>query len=66
MAGESVPRVGHISSVTLQQGGLASDLRVSILTSEPLATDMAGRPAEVTIDGLPGNLLLDKVMAAGK
>ncbi|BAN49553.1 alginate biosynthesis protein Alg44 [Metapseudomonas resinovorans] len=66
VAGESVPRVGHISSVTLQQGGLASDLRVSILTSEPLATEMAGRPAEVTIDGLPGNLLLDKVMAAGK
>ncbi|AOE86350.1 alginate biosynthesis protein Alg44 [Pseudomonas sp. TCU-HL1] len=66
VAGESVPRIGHISSVSLQQGGLASDLRVSILTREPLATEMAGRPAEVTIDGLPGNLLLDKVMAAGQ
>ncbi len=66
VAGDSVPRIGRISAVSLQQGGLASDLRVSILTDEPLATDMAGRPAEVVIDGLPGNLLLDKVMAAGK
>ena len=66
VAGESTSRTGRISTVSLQQGGLASDLRVSVLTDDPLTTDMAGRPAEVVIDGLPGNLLLDKVMAAGK
>lgn len=66
IAGETTLRNGKISNVSLQHGGLASDIRVSILTDEPLTTLMVGRPVEVTIDGLPGNLLVDKVMAAGK
>lgn len=66
VAGESLPRSGTISTVSLQSGGLASDLRVSIVTATPLATQLAGRPVEVTIDGLPINLLIDKVMAIGK
>jgi alginate biosynthesis protein Alg44 len=66
VSGESTPRNGKIDSVSLQQGGLASDIRVSIVTDEPLSPQVAGRPVEVTIDGLPGNVLIEKVMAAGK
>lgn len=66
VSGESAPRNGQISTVSLQQGSLASDLRVSIITDEPLSPEVAGRPVEVTIDGLSGNLLIEKIMAAGK
>ncbi|MGH8434254.1 MAG: PilZ domain-containing protein [Pseudomonas sp.] len=66
ISGESTPRSGKISAVSLQQGDLASDIRVSILTDEPLTTQMARRPVEVTIDGMAGNFLIEKVMATGK
>lgn len=66
VSGESAARNGKISTVSLQQGSLASDIRVSIITDEPLSAEVAGRPVEVTIDGLSGNLLIEKIMAAGK
>lgn len=66
VAGEGVSRRGRISSVSLQQGRQDADLQVSILPDAPLSIQLAGRPAEVTIDVLGGNPLLDKVMAAGK
>ncbi|MBM7059430.1 alginate biosynthesis protein Alg44 [Pseudomonas sp. UL073] len=66
VAGESEPRVGKIASVSLREGGLASDIRVMIASDAPLTTDLAGRPTEVSIEGLDGGALLGKVMAAGK
>lgn len=76
VAGDEQPRTGKIATVLLDNGGLASDLRVTIEPDSALQTDLAGRPVEVTIDNLPSNTWLkeawgnntwvNKVMAAGK
>ncbi|MEE1949303.1 PilZ domain-containing protein [Pseudomonas alcaligenes] len=63
VAGESEPRSGHISTLALQDGGLASDIRVAIQPDQPLATELAKRPVDVRIQPLGG--LFDSV-AAGK
>ncbi|MDC7824984.1 MULTISPECIES: PilZ domain-containing protein [Pseudomonadaceae] len=63
VAGESEPRSGRISTLALQDGGLASDIRVAIQPDQPLATELAKRPVDVRIQPLGG--LFDSV-AAGK
>ncbi len=63
VAGESEPRRGRISTLALQDGGLASDIRVAIQPDQPLATELAKRPVDVRIQPLGG--LFDSV-AAGK
>lgn len=63
VAGESEPRSGRISALALQDGGLASDIRVAIQPDQPLATELAKRPVDVRIQPLGG--LFDSV-AAGK
>ena len=81
LIGEEQPRTGKITAVALDNGGLASDLRVTIEPDSPLQTDQAGRPVEVSIEELQGNAWVqsasaantwvkntweNKVMAAGK
>jgi alginate biosynthesis protein Alg44 len=81
LIGEAQPRTGKITAVALDNGGLASDLRVTIEPDSPLQTDQAGRPVEVSIEDLQGNTWVqnasaastwmkntweNKVMAAGK
>ncbi|XQE65392.1 PilZ domain-containing protein [Pseudomonas sp. P3C3] len=63
VAGESEQRSGRISTLALQDGGLASDIRVAIQPDQPLATELAKRPVDVRIQPLGG--LFDSV-AAGK
>lgn len=63
VAGESEPRSGRISTLALQDGGLASDIRVAIQPDQPLATELAKRPVDVRIQPLGG--VIDSV-AAGK
>ena len=63
VAGESEPRSGRISTLALQDGGLASDIRVAIQPDQPLATELAKRPVDVRIQPLGG--LFDSV-ATGK
>jgi len=63
VAGDSEPRSGRISTLALQDGGLASDIRVAIQPDQPLATELAKRPVDVRIQPLGG--LFDSV-AAGK
>lgn len=76
VTGEEQPRTGKIATVVLDNGGLASDLRVSIEPDSALQTDLAGRPVDVSIENLPSNawvktawennVWINKVMAAGK
>ncbi|VVN91320.1 alginate biosynthesis protein Alg44 [Pseudomonas fluorescens] len=76
LAGEEQPRTGKIATVVLDNGGLASDLRVTIESDSALPTELAGRPVEVSIESLAGNAWVkdawtnnswvNKVMAAGK
>ncbi|NBA94857.1 alginate biosynthesis protein Alg44 [Pseudomonas sp. R5(2019)] len=76
VVGEEQSRSGKITTVMLDNGGLASDLRVTIVPDSALQTELAGRPVEVSIENLPiGNWLseawannnwINKVMAATK
>lgn len=81
LVGEEQPRTGKIATVVLDNGGLASDLRVTIEPDSALQTDLAGRPVEVSIENLQNNAWVksawaanawlvnaweNKVMAAGK
>ncbi len=54
VAGESEPRGGRISALSLQDGGLASDIRVAIQPDQPLPTELAKRPVDVRIQPLGG------------
>ena len=65
VAGESEPRSGRISTLALQDGGLASDIRVAIQPDQPLATELAKRPVDVRIQPL-GGLWSSSSLAAGK
>ncbi|MBU3056596.1 alginate biosynthesis protein Alg44 [Pseudomonas indica] len=66
VAGEDEPRHGQIVSSTLLEGGLSSDIRVTIQPDQPLDSALAGQPVEVTIDRGPSfDWLIDKALAAG-
>ncbi|MEB0044346.1 MULTISPECIES: alginate biosynthesis protein Alg44 [unclassified Pseudomonas] len=67
IAGEEQTRTGKIvSSTSLKSADLSSDIRVQIKPDEPLNTNLAGRPVEVSSDRGPNlNWLIDKAMAAG-
>ncbi|MOA65759.1 hypothetical protein D3C78_1922580 [compost metagenome] len=65
MGGETEPRSGVISSMALQDGGLASDIRVMIEPALPLASELAKRPVDVRIQPL-GGLWSSNSLAAGK
>lgn len=65
VGGESEPRSGVISSMALQDGGLASDIRVMIEPALPLASELAKRPVDVRIQPL-GGLWSSNSLAAGK
>ena len=54
VGGETTERGGRIASIALQDGGLASDIRVHIQPDEPLASDLAKRPVDVRIRPLNG------------
>jgi mannuronan synthase len=54
VAGEDSERSGRIASLALQDGGLASDIRVMIQPQEPLSTELAKRPVDVRIRPLGG------------
>ncbi|WP_442964911.1 HlyD family efflux transporter periplasmic adaptor subunit [Pseudomonas sp. JQ170C] len=54
VGGEATERGGRIVSMALQDGGLASDIRVQIQPNEPLASNLAKRPVEVRIRPLNG------------
>ena len=62
VAGEGGERSGHITTLALQDGGLASDIRVMIQPSEPLQTELAKRPVDVRIRPLGG--IFDQRLAA--
>lgn len=65
VGGETEPRSGVISSMALQDGGLASDIRVMIEPALPLASELAKRPVDVRIQPL-GGLWSSNSLAAGK
>jgi alginate biosynthesis protein Alg44 len=54
VGGEQTRRDGVISSMVLQEGGLASDIRVLIQPQQPLSTELAKRPVNVRIRPLGG------------
>ncbi|WP_437880543.1 PilZ domain-containing protein [Pseudomonas sp. LRF_L74] len=54
VAGEKTPRGGVIDSISLQDGGLASDIRVLIKPTEPLANELVKRPVDVRIQPIGG------------
>lgn len=54
VGGEVEQRSGVISRMSLQDGGLASDIRVIIQPELPLATELAKRPVDVRIQPLGG------------
>ncbi|WP_286675006.1 PilZ domain-containing protein [Pseudomonas subflava] len=62
VAGETAERSGRITTLALQDGGLASDIRVMIQPDEPLATELAKRPVDVRIPPLGG--MFDARLAA--
>lgn len=70
VAGEKDERSGHIATLALQEGGLASDIRVMIQPDEPLATELSKRPVDVRIRPLGGvfdaRLAKEGEMLAGK
>ena len=65
VGGETEQRSGVISRMSLQDGGLASDIRVMIQPELPLATELAKRPVDVRIQPL-GGLWSSSGLAAGK
>ncbi|MEK1908105.1 MAG: HlyD family efflux transporter periplasmic adaptor subunit [Pseudomonas sp.] len=65
VGGETEKRSGVISSMALQDGGLASDIRVMIEPELPLASELAKRPVDVRIQPL-GGLWSSISLAAGK
>ncbi len=65
VGGETEQRSGVISRMSLQDGGLASDIRVMIQPELPLATELAKRPVDVRIQPL-GGLWSSSSLAAGK
>lgn len=54
VGGEQTRRDGVISSMVLQESGLASDIRVLIQPQQPLSTELAKRPVDVRIRPLGG------------
>ncbi|WP_068826860.1 PilZ domain-containing protein [Pseudomonas sp. BMS12] len=56
IAGEPAEREGHITTLALQEGGLASDIRVMIKPDRPLPTELAKRPVDVRISPFGGEL----------
>ena len=54
IAGEKTERMGHIDTLALQEGGLASDIRVMIQPEQPLPTELAKRPVDVRISPFGG------------
>jgi alginate biosynthesis protein Alg44 len=65
VGGEHTPRSGTISSMVLQDGGLASDIRVIITPTEPLDIALSKRPVDVRIQPL-GGLWSTTTVAIGK
>lgn len=65
VGGEHTPRSGVISSMALQDGGLASDIRVMITPKLPLDIALSKRPVDVRIQPL-GGLWTRTTMAIGK
>ncbi len=65
VGGESAPRAGTITSMSLQDGGLASDIRVMITPTEPLDNALVKRPVDVRIQPFEG-LWARAAVAAGK
>lgn len=63
VAGDSEVRGGRIVRTAPVDGDLASEIRVQIQPDQPLDSQLAGRPTEVSIGGLPGRTLLNKAMA---
>lgn len=63
VAGDSEVRGGRIQRTAPVDGDLSSEIRVQITPDQPLDSQMAGRPTEVSIGGLPGRTLLNKAMA---
>lgn len=66
IGGETAPRAGTISSMSLQDGGLASDIRVVIEPATPLSNDLAKRPVDVRLQPLGGIWANINSVAAGK
>lgn len=62
VAGDGVNRSGRIVNTAPVDGDLSSEIRVQIQPDQPLDAQYAGRPAEVSIGGLPGRTLLDKAV----
>jgi alginate biosynthesis protein Alg44 len=65
VGGEHSPRSGTISSMVLQDGGLASDIRVIITPTETLDIALSKRPVDVRIQPL-GGLWSTTTVAIGK
>lgn len=65
VGGESAPRSGTITSMSLQDGGLASDIRVMITPTEPLDNALVKRPVDVRIQPFEG-MWARAAVAAGK
>ncbi|MCP1642342.1 alginate biosynthesis protein Alg44 [Pseudomonas citronellolis] len=63
IAGDSEVRSGRILRTAPVDGDLSSEIRAQIQPEQPLDSQLAGRPAEVSIGGLPGRTLLNKAMA---
>lgn len=56
VAGEPTERAGHIATLALQEGGLASDIRVMIKPDLPLPTELSKRPVDVRISPFAGGV----------
>src|SRR5690606_40372660 len=65
IAGEEGERSGRNTTLTLQDGGLASDIRVMIQPDEPLSTELAKRPVDVRIRPF-GNVFDDRLVKEGE
>jgi alginate biosynthesis protein Alg44 len=65
VGGEKTPRSGTITSMALQDGGLASDIRVMITPHAPLDNVLVKRPVDVRIQPFDG-LWARTTVAAGK
>lgn len=65
VGGEQTPRAGTITSMALQDGGLASDIRVMITPRDPLDNVLVKRPVDVRIQPFDG-LWTRTTVAAGK
>ncbi|MHA6494153.1 PilZ domain-containing protein [Pseudomonas borbori] len=66
VAGEDGARTGTIVNSSLHEGGLSSDIRVTIQPDQGLSNELAGRPVEVTISRGPSfDGLINKAVAAG-